>query len=222
MTRLETPRLVGWLAVVAALATANYVVRYAVASTSGGISPLYRYSTAAGAVVQYALFFFFAYLISAGETRRLFALRRPRSWPAALGLALLVIVLILVLEGALSRLPIESPAKEQGLAPQHWQPHYAGPFAANAVVVVLLAPFVEEIFFRGVGYGLLARFGRPFAILAVGLTFGAVHGVVIGLLVLVPFGAGLAWLRSRVDSVVPGMLVHGTFNALALLVVLSR
>jgi membrane protease YdiL (CAAX protease family) len=34
--------------------------------------------------------------------------------------------------------------------------------------------------------------------------------------VLVPFGMGLAWLRDRTNSVVPGMIVHGLFNAAAL------
>src|SRR5438874_472745 len=33
---------------------------------------------------------------------------------------------------------------------------------------------------------------------------------------LVGLGIGLAYLRSRVDSVYPGMIVHGLFNAVAL------
>ena len=33
---------------------------------------------------------------------------------------------------------------------------------------------------------------------------------------LVFFGSALAWLRSRVDSVYPGMLVHCAFNSFAL------
>ena len=42
------------------------------------------------------------------------------------------------------------------------------------------------------------------------------HGLVEALIVLVPFGIGLAWLRDRTTSVLPGMLVHGLFNAAAL------
>ena len=33
---------------------------------------------------------------------------------------------------------------------------------------------------------------------------------------LVPFGVALAYLRDRTDSVYPGMLVHASFNAVAL------
>jgi membrane protease YdiL (CAAX protease family) len=36
------------------------------------------------------------------------------------------------------------------------------------------------------------------------------------LLVLVPFGIALAWLRDRTKSVVPGMVVHALFNGIAL------
>jgi membrane protease YdiL (CAAX protease family) len=38
---------------------------------------------------------------------------------------------------------------------------------------------------------------------------------------LATFGALLAYLRSRVDSVYPGMIVHGLFNAIALVVAVT-
>ena len=50
----------------------------------------------------------------------------------------------------------------------------------------------------------------------VGSLFGLWHGLVQALLVLIPFGAGLAYLRDRTNSVVPGMVVHALFNATAL------
>jgi membrane protease YdiL (CAAX protease family) len=36
------------------------------------------------------------------------------------------------------------------------------------------------------------------------------------LLVLIPFGTALAYLRDRTRSVIPGMVVHALFNGLAL------
>jgi len=42
------------------------------------------------------------------------------------------------------------------------------------------------------------------------------------LLVLVPFGIALAWLRDRTGSVLPGMLVHAIFNGAALAVIVVR
>ena len=112
---------------------------------------------------------------------------------------------------------------EQGLVPKSWDSSRAAPFIANAVVVVLVAPFVEELLYRGLGYGLLTQFMLPLpAILITGLAFGLGHGLVLGLPVLAFFGITLAWLRWQTGSVYPGMIVHGTFNGLALLVVVFR
>jgi membrane protease YdiL (CAAX protease family) len=69
---------------------------------------------------------------------------------------------------------------------------------------------------------LLRFLGRWPSILLVGFAFGIAHGLLEALLVLVPFGIALAWLRDRTNSVFPGMLVHAFFNAAALvLIVLS-
>ena len=43
------------------------------------------------------------------------------------------------------------------------------------------------------------------------------HGIPAALPVFTFFGAGLAYIRFRTDSVIPGMFVHGTFNAIALI-----
>jgi hypothetical protein len=110
----------------------------------------------------------------------------------------------------------ESPGKEQGLTPTHWEPAHAGAFAANLVLFALVAPLVEELTFRGLGQSLLRFLGRWPSIALTGISFGLAHGLVEALLVLVPFGIALAWLRDRTRSVYPGMVVHGLFNALAL------
>jgi membrane protease YdiL (CAAX protease family) len=41
------------------------------------------------------------------------------------------------------------------------------------------------------------------------------------LLVLIPFGAALAYLRERTGSVLPGIVVHALFNAAAIAVSVS-
>jgi len=75
---------------------------------------------------------------------------------------------------------------------------------------------VEELMFRGLGQSLLSFLGRWPSILVVGIAFGATHGLLEALLILVPFGVALAYLRDRTDSVYPGMLVHASFNGVAL------
>jgi membrane protease YdiL (CAAX protease family) len=106
--------------------------------------------------------------------------------------------------------------------PEEWRPEEAAPFAANLAVTVLFVPVVEELLFRGAGYSLLfARYGKGVALVGTAVLFGLVHGLVFALPLLVAFGLGLAWLRNRTDSVYPGMVLHGLFNGLAIVVAVS-
>ncbi|MFL5915353.1 MAG: CPBP family intramembrane glutamic endopeptidase [Gaiellaceae bacterium] len=212
-------RLVFWGVFVGLIAVLNYAARFAGGSgTSRGTShqEIYSYSTFAGGTVIYAVWLGIVLLIAV-DRFDLLALRPPRRWGRALKLGAAVIAGILVWESLASFLPLpESPGKEQGITNVHWEPAHAGAFAANFVLFAVIAPFVEELTFRGVGQSLLRFLGRVPSILLVGLAFGLAHGLVEALIVLVPFGIGLAWLRDRTNSVVPGMLVHALFNGAAL------
>ena len=179
---------------------------------------LYRYETAIGAAVIYAIMLMLVLAI-AGFDRDLLALRRPRSWPRTLGLsaALFVgmFVAIALLEQALHG------GEEQGLTPDGWQPDHAGAYVANFVVIAMVAPIVEELTFRGLGYSLLEPFGRWIAIVVVGVVFALQHGLVQGLPALVLFGCTLTWLRARTESVYPCIVLHSAFNAIALVVAVA-
>ena len=212
-------RLVFWAAFVAAIAAINYAARFyggSSVSRKSSHDAVYSYTTFFGGTVLYAVWLGIVLLIVI-DRFDLLALRRPRNWPKGLGLAAAAIIAVFAVEAIVSLLPLpESPGKEQGLTPSHWEPAHAGAFAANLVLFAVIAPFVEELTFRGAGQSLLMFLGRVPAILVVGLAFGLAHGLVEGLLVLVPFGIALAWLRDRTNSVIPGILVHGLFNATAL------
>ena len=130
-----------------------------------------------------------------------------------------MIVAVFIVEAVLE--PFLNAGEEQGLTPDTWDPDRAGAYAANAVVIAVIAPIVEELMFRGAGYSLLARFGQVVAIVAVGVLFGLVHGLIAGLVVLSVFGIGLAWLRAKTDSVYPCIAVHALFNAVALIVAVT-
>lgn len=118
--------------------------------------------------------------------------------------------------------PMLHPGREQGLTPSGWQPAHAAAYVANGLAIVLFAPLIEELTFRGLGFSLLQRYGEWVAIIVVGLCFGLAHGLVQALPFLVAFGIGLAYLRSRTGSVYPGMIVHGFFNATALIFAVVR
>ena len=211
-------RLACWVALVAAIAALNYQARF----SGGGASTssrdaVYSYATFANGMVVYA-FWLGLVLAIAVDRWDLLALRPPQSWRRAAGLTLAAIVAIYVLEAIVSLVPLpQSPGKEQGLTPTHWESAHAGAFAANLILFAVVAPIVEELTFRGVGQSLLSFVGRWPSFLLVGIAFGVAHGLVEALLVLVPFGIALAWLRDRTKSVVPGMVVHALFNAIALI-----
>ena len=214
-----SPRLWAWLVFVGLFAAVSYTANFA-GSEPKGYQPLYHYGTAVGGAVTYALLLGIAIAIAVGTSMRtLFALARPRTRWSWLG-PILIVIGVLILSAILD--PILHPGKEQGLVPSRWEPRHAGAYAANAVVVVLIAPLVEELIFRGMGYSLLQRYGRPLAVAVVGIAFGLAHGLVDALPLLVVLGAGLAWLRSKTSSVFPGMVTHAVFNCIAVLSVIVR
>jgi membrane protease YdiL (CAAX protease family) len=214
---LDRGRLTAWSALVLALAALGYSSRAIGGKPAADV--LYKYSTAIGGAVQYGIILAIALAI-AGARRELLALRRPTSWRRAAGLGFLALAVTYAVAAVVAA--FANPEGEQGLTPKHWEPSHAGAFAANFVVIALVAPFVEELTFRGLGYSLLQPLGQTAAILWVGIAFGVYHGLLEALPILIVFGAGLALIRARTSSVYPGMIVHALFNSITLAAVLSR
>ena len=213
-----TSPLTLWTGFVVLFATLSYSLRFTEGKPPKDI--LYRWTTVESTLIQFAVIGLIVYGIAGlGRRRQLLALRRPTSWRRAFGIAMGIGVMMLVLSYALG--PLLNPGREQGVTPDTWRPDHAAAYVANGLVICVVAPFVEELTFRGLGYSLLARFGKWTAIILVGIAFGLAHGLVQAFPFLAALGAGLAYLRSRVDSVYPGMIVHGTFNAIALSVAVS-
>jgi membrane protease YdiL (CAAX protease family) len=205
-------KLAGWLALVGSLAALNYASRF----TSGKPPPdtLYRYGTAISGIVFYAITLAILLWIARGLTRREVGVKAPARWGPALGFTLGTLIALLVAEVALES--VLHGTQEQGLEPSHWEPSRAVPFALNAAVVVLAAPLVEELTYRGVGFALLVPFGSAAAIVGTALAFAADHGLVEGFPALFLFGVAVGIVRWRTGSIYPGMLLHACFNALAL------
>jgi membrane protease YdiL (CAAX protease family) len=127
------------------------------------------------------------------------------------GVVFATLVLARILE------PFLHGGAEQGFAPDRWQPEHATAFAVNSAVVILLGPFAEEVFFRGLGVRVLALWGAAAAVIGSAVVFGLVHGIFGALPPLVFFGLGLAWIRLRSASVWPGFIAHAGYNALGIL-----
>ncbi len=219
-TQTASWRLGAWLTFVLALTTLNYVGQ--LAADDGPEDIAYRYSSSVLAVVQYAFFLGIVLLIARGmPLRETFALRRPRSWLRALGMAGAALVAIFLVSAlyvaALSLFTDSNPSDEQNLVPEGWDSSRAGAFVAFFLAVTIVGPVVEELMFRGLGYTLFESYGRWVAILATSTLFGLYHGLLVALPLLTAVGLGLAWLRARTSSIYPPIVLHGAFNGIALI-----
>jgi len=223
-TNRHPTRLIAWLAFVFVLTSLNYVGRFAGGDTPDDIA--YQWTSSIAAVVQFGLMLGILLLIATGLSKReLFALRRPESWKRSLVLAgaslLAIYAVSAAYSGLLSLFGNFDATDEQGLVPKGWDSSRAAPFVAFFLVVTLLAPVVEELTYRGLGISLLTPYGTVLAIGVTGVLFGLTHGLLIGLPVLAVFGVVVGWLRVKTDSVYPGMILHGTFNGVALIAAVS-
>jgi membrane protease YdiL (CAAX protease family) len=207
----HTGRLVAWCVFVGLLALLAYAARAAGGETEP--DALYRYSTTVGGLIQAGIMLLVTTAI-AGFDRSLLALRRPVSWRRAALLMLAVVVVVFVANAFLEGLV--HGGEEQGLTPDDWQPDRAGAYVANGAVLVGVVPVVEELLFRGIGFTLLAPLGPWAAIVGTTVAFGLAHGLIGGFVQIAVLGLALAWLRWRVNSVVPGIIIHGAFNLFAI------
>ena len=206
-------RLIGWSAFVLFLTVLAYAAHFSAAKPEKDVA--YRWGSSVSALIEYGIILGAVFLLTRGLERRAFlGLRRPTSWSRALGVSLAVVGAVIVVSTVVGA--FGNAEKEQGLIPSHWNSHRIAQFAAFAAVVTLIAPVVEELLFRGVGYALLEPFGRNAAVVLVGLSFGLIHGLVIGFPVIAAFGLGLAYLRARTGSIYPCMILHASFNAVGL------
>jgi membrane protease YdiL (CAAX protease family) len=210
-------RLAAWVSIVGVLALTNFIGN---AEDNPPKDFVYLWSSALSQGIYLVVLLVIVLSIAGRDrTRDMLALRRPVSWPKALGLGLALIAAVYIFVAALS--PLLDPGGDQGLTPSGWDSSRAPQFVANFIVIAVLVPIVEELMFRGLGFSLLERFGEWFAIVAIGVLFAAVHGIPAALPVLALFGGGLAYIRSRSNSVVPGMVVHGSFNAISLILAVT-
>jgi uncharacterized protein len=206
-------RLIAWLSFVLVIAAIGYASQAADGDVPDDF--VYRYSAAIFGLIQFALFFGVLLLLAIGAPKReLFGLRRPASWPRAIGYMAAALGVIWALSFALS--PFLDAGEEQGLVPEEWEPDRLGAFLAFAAVATLAAPVVEELTFRGLGFALLEPYGKWTAILGTGILFGVWHGLVVALPVLAAFGVLLGWLRWTTGSVYPSIVLHAIFNGIAI------
>ena len=214
MTDEPAPRLSPWwMAAPALLFIANFVAA-AFTSSSTSKNAVYNASAIVGTVavdvvlIGYVLF---AARASRRPVARTLAIVRTPLRPAirlCLGALGVIVVSNLVLE------PVLHASQRQGIAPTH-DPRSTHQWVVLAVAIVglvLVAPAAEELVFRGLGFATLGRYALPVTT----ALFAIAHGLAVLLIPVAIAGLALGWVRQKTGSVLPGMGVHMSLNALAL------
>jgi membrane protease YdiL (CAAX protease family) len=206
--------LAGWLAIAAGLVALAFYGTSQAESAVAERDLLFEYEFTVQSLVGYGLIIGFTFAVAAAfpDIRLALGFRSfPRRWVwVTLGLTLASLVVSAALE------PLLHAGEEQGLAPTEWHADRAGAFAANAVVVALVAPFAEELFFRGLGVRVLGFLGATVAVTGTALAFALVHGLLSALPALGFFGLVLAYARYRTKSIWPGFIAHGLYNGVGI------
>jgi hypothetical protein len=215
---LSNRKLVAWCALVGVLAALGYAQRFG--SGKPPRNALFHYDIAIGELITYLVIFALFLWIARGLSWNELGLRRPKSWPRAIWLGVGIFIVVFIAESALE--PLLHPSREQGLEPTRWEPSHAGAFAISAFAVVALGPIVEELLFRGLGFRLLERWGGTAAVVGTAVAFAFWHGLVQAWPALFIFGLGIAVLRLRTGSILPGYAFHAFFNAAALALAFAR
>lgn len=107
------------------------------------------------------------------------------------------------------------------LLPESWLMAYSeqssglveGSAAAIIVSTMIMAPFIEEIIFRGLMLSRLRK-GMPdvVAVLICALIFGLAHGQILWMTYAFGLGIVLGLVAVKSDSVIPGLILHMVFN----------
>jgi uncharacterized protein len=93
--------------------------------------------------------------------------------------------------------------------------------ALFALAIGLLAPFAEEMFFRGMVFGWLRRWGFWLAAIVSAALFGVAHGVNFVLPASFALGLLNAYAYERSGSLWPAIASHMAFNGTSLVAILA-
>jgi len=91
------------------------------------------------------------------------------------------------------------------------------------VVVTLIAPFSEEVFFRGFLYSAFKKnWGVNAGLFLSSLLFAAVHLELYSFIPLMIIGWILAYMFEKTKSLVPAIFLHGVYNLILILILLGE
>jgi membrane protease YdiL (CAAX protease family) len=166
-------------------------------------------------LVAYAITFLLMYLIITQGHHRPFWRGMRWLWPpggvAVVGLVVTGVPLALGISYLETVLPMPTHVPFERLFTSVNAAYVMG------VLAVVIAPFMEELFFRGFLYPVLRRLGPGLAVVLTALAFAGVHGAQYGwawaaVLLMFIVGLVLTMARALTGSVAPGFLIHVGYN----------
>jgi CAAX protease family protein len=168
----------------------------------------------AGQSLAYVLVFAYMYVLVTRERRRPdFFAAIHWNWPSNISVYVLsgfVLAVALQLLAHVLPIPKDLPIDTFFRTPaEAW---------TLAILSVALAPLMEELFFRGFLYPVLARgIGVPIAVFLTALAFAALHGAQLmfswgPVLVIFLVGLVLTIVRAKTNSVSAGVVIHMAYN----------
>jgi membrane protease YdiL (CAAX protease family) len=168
----------------------------------------------AGQALAYLLILAYMYVLVTRERRRLdFLAAIHWNWPSNVAIWVLtgfVLSFVLQLLSHFLPIPKELPIDNFFRTPaEAW---------ALAILSVTLAPLMEELFFRGFLYPVLARrLGLPVAVFLTALAFALLHGAQLmfswgAVLIIFVVGLVLTMVRAKTNSVAAGVIIHMAYN----------
>jgi len=119
-------------------------------------------------------------------------------------------------------IPFEWLLSKIGAAPELPAPQTTMQTVILGITVVLVAPLVEEPMLRGFVLRSWLPLGGGIAAVASGILFGVLHGQLAQLVALIVVGVLLGGVVLRSGSIIPPMILHGTFNAISFAALLSQ
>jgi membrane protease YdiL (CAAX protease family) len=153
--------------------------------------------------------FWFLGALTARDRREALGLvpAKPLEILRAIGIAFVLVVIALVTTKFIKN----AHETEMGQLVERMPVRYAIGFGA------LLAPFSEELFFRGVFYGAFAKHSKWFGVLGSAVLFTAAHylqlaGAALGLVPIAAVGLANGWLRAQSGGITQPWIVHTVYN----------
>lgn len=99
---------------------------------------------------------------------------------------------------------------------------YGGPDSIISCVILVVSTVIipaicEEIALRCCALGVLKKFGKGFAIFAVSIVFGLMHGNAVQFIFAFGVGLALAYITIKTNNIIPAMIVHGLNNGISVI-----